>query len=113
MDFPCSGIFGFCGMLPDVSFAMPLVSTDSASVATPLLRRNISLMRHGALRQYDPKRGVSISTLAYEYPAGHTVPGHAHGSDQLIYATRGVMEISAVKSLWLTPPNLAVWIPAG
>jgi AraC-like DNA-binding protein/mannose-6-phosphate isomerase-like protein (cupin superfamily) len=70
-------------------------------------------MRHRGLRQYDPKTGVSISTLAYEYPAGHNVPEHAHGSDQLIYATRGVMEISAGQSLWLTPPNLAVWIPAG
>src|SRR5256885_13795155 len=70
-------------------------------------------MRHSPLRQYDPKRGVSIPTLAYEYPAGHKVPEHAHGSDQLIYATRGVMEISAGHSLWLTPPPLAVWIPAG
>jgi AraC-like DNA-binding protein len=70
-------------------------------------------MRHSVLRQYDPKRGVSISTLAYEYPAGYNIPEHAHGSDQLIYATRGVMEISAGQSLWLTPPHLAVWIPAG
>jgi AraC-like DNA-binding protein len=92
---------------------MPVVSTKSTSVATPLLRRNISFMRHSTLRRYDPKVGVSISTLAYEYPAGHNVPEHAHGSDQLIYATRGVMEISADRSLWLTPPHLAVWIPAG
>ncbi len=63
--------------------------------------------------QYDPKTGVSISTLAYDYPAGYNVPEHAHGSDQLIYATRGVMEISAGQSLWMTPPHLAVWIPAG
>ncbi len=92
---------------------MPVVSTESAAVATQLLRRNIPLMRHTNLRQYDPRAGVSISTLAYEYPAGHKVPEHAHGSDQLIYATRGVMEISAGHSLWLTPPHLAVWIPAG
>ena len=70
-------------------------------------------MRHSVLRQYDPKTGVSISTLAYEYPAGHSVPEHAHGCDQLIYATQGVMGISAGQSLWLTPPHLAVWIPAG
>jgi AraC-like DNA-binding protein len=70
-------------------------------------------MRHNPLRQYDPKTGVSISTLAYEYPAGHNVPEHAHSSDQVIYATRGVMEISAGQSLWMTPPHLAVWIPAG
>jgi AraC-like DNA-binding protein len=70
-------------------------------------------MRHIPVTQYDPKRGVSISTLAYEYPAGHNVPEHAHGSDQLIYATQGVMEISAGQSLWMPPPHLAVWIPAG
>jgi AraC-like DNA-binding protein/quercetin dioxygenase-like cupin family protein len=92
---------------------MPVVSTELAIVAIQLLRRNISPMRHGVLRRYDPKKGVSISTLAYEYPAGYNVPEHAHGSDQLIYATRGVMEISADQSLWLTPPHLAVWIPAG
>ena len=69
-------------------------------------------MRHGTLKQYDPKPGVSISTLAYEYPAGHNVPEHAHDSDQLVYATRGVMEVSAGHSLWLTPPHLALWIPA-
>ena len=40
------------------------------------------------------------------------MPVHAHGSDQLIYATAGVMEIAAAQSLWLTPPQFAVWIPA-
>jgi len=69
-------------------------------------------MRHAILREYDPRRGVSISTLAYEYPPGHDVPEHAHDSDQLIYATRGVMQVSAGQNLWLTPPHLAVWIPA-
>ena len=69
-------------------------------------------MRQRLLRQYDPKAGVSISTLAYEYPLGYDVAEHAHGSDQLIYATCGVMEISAGRSLWMTPPHLAVWIPA-
>lgn len=44
-------------------------------------------MRHGKLRKYDPGVGVSIATLAYEYPAGYEVPEHAHGSHQLIHAT--------------------------
>jgi AraC-like DNA-binding protein len=92
---------------------MRLVSHPIAAVAAALLRRIISFMRHGTLRDYDPGAGVSIATLAYEYPAGYEIPEHAHGSNQLIYATRGVMEISAGKSLWLTPPHLAVWIPAG
>jgi AraC-like DNA-binding protein len=70
-------------------------------------------MRHGGLiTAYDPKPGVSISTLAWDYPPGYLVPEHAHGSDQLIYATRGVMELSVGKGFWLIPPHFALWIPA-
>src|SRR5271157_3405876 len=70
-------------------------------------------MRQDAvLRDYDPKRGVSVATLAYEYKAGFQVPEHAHGSDQLIYAIRGVMEVSSGQSMWLIPPHFALWIPA-
>jgi len=71
-------------------------------------------MRHGDLvRCYDPKRGISVATLAYEYPSGFQVPEHAHGSDQLIYAIRGVMEVSSGQSIWLIPPHFALWIPRG
>lgn len=70
-------------------------------------------MRHdGILTEYDPKRGVSVATLAYEYPPGFRVPEHAHGSDQLIYAIRGVMEVFSGQSVWLIPPHFALWIPA-
>ena len=64
------------------------------------------------LTEFDPKRGVSIATLAYEYPPGSQVPEHAHGSDQLIYAICGVMEVSAGQGLWLIPPHFGLWIPA-
>lgn len=60
----------------------------------------------------EPGRGVAISSLAYEYPAGCLVPAHAHVSDQLIYATRGVMEVMVKQSFWLIPPQFALWIPA-
>ncbi|MFZ0961487.1 MAG: helix-turn-helix transcriptional regulator [Terriglobia bacterium] len=66
----------------------------------------------GILREYDPKRGVSVATLAYEYTPGFQVPEHAHGSDQLIYAIRGIMEVSSGQSMWLIPPHFALWIPA-
>jgi AraC-like DNA-binding protein/mannose-6-phosphate isomerase-like protein (cupin superfamily) len=69
-------------------------------------------MRQSLQRAYDPKSGVSLATLAYEYPPNWQVPEHAHGSDQLIYATRGVMEIASGQSLWLIPPQFSVWIPA-
>ena len=63
-------------------------------------------------QSFDPGPGVSISSLAWEYPPGWTVPEHAHVSDQLIYGTHGVMEVAAAGSLWLIPPQFAVWIPA-
>lgn len=70
-------------------------------------------MRHnGLVTDYDPKRGVSIASLAFEYPAGFRVPEHAHGSDQVIYAIRGAMEVSSSQSVWLVPPQSALWIPA-
>ena len=61
---------------------------------------------------YDPKPGVSVASLSYEYPPGFRVPEHAHGADQLIYATRGVMEVSAGGGFWVIPPQFAIWIPA-
>jgi AraC-like DNA-binding protein len=70
------------------------------------------LRQTGFLTQYDPKLGISISTLAYEYPPDYRVPMHSHGSDQVIYAIRGVMEITSGQSSWLIPPHFAIWIPA-
>ena len=78
-----------------------------------LLRHNISLLRQSnILTEYDPKRGVSVATLSYEYPSRFRVPEHAHGSDQLIYAVSGIMEVSSGQSMWLIPPHFALWIPA-
>jgi AraC-like DNA-binding protein len=78
-----------------------------------IFRHNISLLRHTTfLTEYDPKRGSSVATLAYEYPSGFEVLDHAHGSDQLIYAVSGLMEVSSEQSVWLIPPHFAVWIPA-
>lgn len=70
-------------------------------------------MRHNrVLRSYDPPRGVTISTLEHEYSAPWEVPTHAHGADQLIYAIRGVMEVSAGNMMWVVPPQFALWVPA-
>lgn len=67
----------------------------------------------GILTEYDPKRGVSVATLAYEYPSGFHVPEHAHGSDQLIFAISGLMELTSDQSVWVIPPQFALWVPAG
>jgi AraC-like DNA-binding protein len=70
------------------------------------------VLRHGLIREYDPRPGVAIATLSYDYPRGFRVPEHAHGSDQLIYATAGVMEVTAGQGMWLIPPHFAIWVPA-
>ncbi len=64
------------------------------------------------LREYDPPRGISVSALSYEYPAGSRVPDHAHGSDQLIYAIEGIMELSSGRNVWTLPPQFALCLPA-
>lgn len=70
-------------------------------------------MRHEEiLREYDPPRGASVAALAWEYPAGAHVAEHAHGSDQLIYAIEGIMEVTAGQSVWVIPPEFALWMPA-
>ena len=81
--------------------------------ASTVLCQNISAMRQEKiLREYDPRLGVSITSLAFEYTAGFHVAEHAHGSDQLIFAIRGVMEVFSGQSMWLIPPQFALWIPA-
>jgi AraC-like DNA-binding protein len=72
----------------------------------------IPLMRHLLIRENDPPRGVSISTHSRDYAAGFRVELHAHASDQLVYASRGVMEVASGKSIWVIPPCFCLWIPA-
>jgi AraC-like DNA-binding protein len=81
-------------------------------VARRVPRHKVSVLRHNLLTEYDPGRGVFVSTLAHEYPRGFRVEEHAHDSDQLVYAIRGVMQVSAGQSVWLIPPHFALWIPA-
>ncbi len=70
-------------------------------------------MRQGEiLHEYDPPPGVSVNALSWEYPAGAQVPEHAHGADQLIYAIQGIMEVTAGQSVWVVPPQFALWISA-
>jgi AraC-like DNA-binding protein len=69
-------------------------------------------MRQILIRENDPTPGVSVATHSREYPRGSQIPGHAHGSHQLVYASRGVMEVSSGQSLWKIPPHFGLWIPA-
>ncbi len=78
-----------------------------------LVRHKISNMRQTSLiREHDPGPGVSVASWALDYPRGSQVSEHAHFSDQLVYATQGVMEVSSGKSVWMIPPHFGLWIPA-
>jgi AraC-like DNA-binding protein len=63
---------------------------------------------------FDRRRSGSaaISTLSYEYRAGHVVPEHFHEEDQLVHAVRGVMTVRTTRGMWVVPPHRAVWVPA-
>lgn len=81
-------------------------------VARSVLRQHIFVLRQPIITEYDPGHGAIISTLSYEYPRAFHVQEHAHGCDQLIYAIRGVMQVSVGRCAWLIPPHFGMWIPA-
>ena len=56
---------------------------------------------------------AAIITLTRDYPAGHKISLHFHDRDQLVYASRGVMTVTADSGAWVVPAHRAVWIPAG
>ncbi|KAA6456429.1 helix-turn-helix transcriptional regulator [Acidobacteria bacterium AB60] len=64
------------------------------------------------VRENDPGRGISVTSHARDYARDSRVSLHAHGSDQLVYASRGVMEIAAGEHLWVLPPHFGLWVPA-
>ena len=72
----------------------------------------MSFMRQRLISENDPPRGVSVAVLSREYPRGDRVAAHAHGSDQLVYASRGVMEVSSEDKMWMIPPHFGLWVPA-
>ena len=59
-----------------------------------------------------PRGSAAIVTLTRDYEAGHKIPLHFHDRDQLVFASRGVMTVTANDGAWVVPVHRAVWIPA-
>ncbi|HTW81536.1 MAG TPA: helix-turn-helix transcriptional regulator [Terracidiphilus sp.] len=59
-----------------------------------------------------PRGSAAILTLSRDYAAGHRIPSHFHDRDQLVFASRGVMTVTANTCAWVVPVHRAVWIPA-
>ena len=54
-----------------------------------------------------------IRTLASNHAAGGRTGRHAHEWHQLIYAFSGVLDVWTERGSWITPPQRAIWVPAG
>lgn len=48
-----------------------------------------------------------------DFKDGSIVAPHRHRRSQLIWATEGVMAVTAAAATWMVPPQRALWIPAG
>jgi AraC-like DNA-binding protein len=54
----------------------------------------------------------SIGAMGKDYPDGYVSRSHSHPRAQFLYATAGVMEVQTPGTLWVVPPQRALWIPA-
>ncbi len=54
--------------------------------------------------------GVNLNALSYVQ--GVRLDPHRHREAQLVYATRGTMQVTTPKGRWLVPPDRAVWVPS-
>ena len=61
-----------------------------------------------ALLDSTPRNVVAIRT---DYEHGHRLPMHSHRRAQLLYGSKGVMQVTTSLGTWVVPPQRAVWIP--
>jgi AraC-like DNA-binding protein len=57
------------------------------------------------------KQISSFGVLSRSYLRGARIGEHMHWEAQLLYAARGVMQVTTPKGRWLVPPARAVWLP--
>ncbi|MDA1076627.1 MAG: helix-turn-helix transcriptional regulator [Proteobacteria bacterium] len=55
--------------------------------------------------------GFDVRSLSVTYRDGFVVGAHEHPWGQLVYATSGVMQVSAGNTVWFVPPTRSVWLP--
>jgi AraC-like DNA-binding protein len=53
-----------------------------------------------------------VHRVARRYSKGVRLDTHMHQEAQLVYAARGMMQVTTPKGRWLVPPDRAVWVPA-
>jgi AraC-like DNA-binding protein len=55
----------------------------------------------------------AIAAMPKDFAAGFQIDPHSHERAQLIHATAGTMRVAAAGSMWIVPPQRALWMPAG
>src|SRR5690349_14546154 len=55
----------------------------------------------------------AVAAMPKDFASGFEVLPHSHQRAQLIFATAGTMRVSTNESMWMVPPQRAVWMPAG
>jgi AraC-like DNA-binding protein len=54
-----------------------------------------------------------IGVLGKSYPSGADIPLHHHRRGQLLYAISGLMRVATGRTVFVLPPNRALWLPPG
>lgn len=54
-----------------------------------------------------------IAGMPKDLEDGSFIAPHRHRRAQLVWATEGVMTVTAAEAAWIVPPQRALWIPAG
>lgn len=67
---------------------------------------------NGQYRPYDTA-GSGIFVGRFSMPRGSAFTTHWHGHHQLAWSARGLLRVRSEQGVWLLPPSLALWIPAG
>src|SRR5471030_3480237 len=55
----------------------------------------------------------AVAAMPKDFAAGFEIAPHSHERAQLIHATAGTMRVATDDSVWIVPPQRALWMPAG
>ena len=88
----------------------------ASSGALALSWHQMSTKRQTASRARNDEHGADeppIRSFAVQYADGTVLEPHRHDWDQLVFASRGVMNVRTERGVWVVPTQRAVWVPAG
>lgn len=66
---------------------------------------------HPVRQQIGAASGLWGNVLARVYRRGERLGVHVHREAQLLFAPRGMIQVTTPKGRWLVPPQRAVWLP--